>query len=205
MKTSLELFSGSQAVSYVATIKGYDAWSVDNDPTTSPRLCADILKLDYAKLPDKFNFIWASPDCRCFSRIGKSANWSKSIIKYRQYRYTPVTDDAKHALLLIYKTIDIIKHYNPPLWVIENPIGRLRHIEAMQYFAPYRYCVNYADYGFFYSKETDLYTNTLLPYSTKKVQRFGNSVINIEDKKTRSFVPSDLVFEILELTKHVLT
>lgn len=204
MKTSLELFSGSQAVSYVMSVNGYDAWSVDNDLKTSPRLCCDILKLDYASLPNHFSFVWASPDCRCFSRIGKSKNWSKSTIKYRQYSYAPVTDDAEHALLLIYKTIEIITHYDPPVWIIENPIGRLRHIAEMKRFAPFRYCVNYKDYGFSYSKETDLYTNVLLPYPTIKVQKFGKSVATINSRTQRSAVPRLLVTELLSLTQHYI-
>jgi site-specific DNA-cytosine methylase len=198
VKKSLELFSGSKTVSSVLQSFGFDAWSVDKNPKLSPRISCDILNFDYSLFPGQFDFIWASPDCRYFSRSGDPGQWLKEVIKYRQYKYTAKTSEAFKALLLVYKTIEIIQHYSPVLWVIENPVGRMRHISQLQNFAPFRYGINYKDFGFSYSKETDLYSNIYLPFGQEKVIRPGPGVYSINSRYERSRVPGQLVEKILE-------
>jgi hypothetical protein len=195
---SLELFSGSENVSQVCVDHGFDTWTVDNNPKLHPSICCDILSFDYSLFPANFDFIWASPDCRLFSRAGKSSHWSKILLKYRQYCYTPLTPEAYNAIAMIKSTIGIIKHYKPALYIIENPVGRLRHIELIKNFCPFRYSVNYKDWGFDYSKETDLFTNAYLPFSQKKVIRPGKSVMDIHSRYLRSVVPKPLVSYILD-------
>jgi len=194
---SIELFSGSCTVSSVLSRYGFDTYSVDNNPKLNPRICCDILDLNPGQLPGQCAFLWASPDCRYFSRNGDAALWSKRVIKYRKYEYTPLCYDTAKALLLIYKTIEIIRTVAPSVWFIENPIGRLRHIPELKSFAPFRYSVNYKDWGFDYSKETDIYSNVYLSYPQKKVQRFGRSVVSVNSKYKRSIVPANLIIDIL--------
>jgi hypothetical protein len=198
MKNSLELFSGSATVSQVCSLFGFSAWSVDSNSKLNPSICCDILDLTYDQLPFSFDFIWASPDCRYFSRAGDSTNWKKNILKYRQYFYEPLTLGALNSLNLLNTTISIIDYYKPKLWVIENPIGRMRHIPELKKFAPYRYSVNYQDWGHSFAKETDLYTNQLFCFDSKKVQRSGPGVQSVSSRFSRSVVPSLLIKFILE-------
>lgn len=194
---SLELFSGLKSVSKVLQSRGFDTWTVDYNQKLSPRLCCDILDFPFQSVPTQFSFIWASPDCRSLSRIGDHSAWQRSVIKYRQYDYTPICLESARSVAQVEKTIEIIKRYSPTMWVIENPIGRMRHLDCVRNFPHYRYCVNYKDWGFDYSKETDIFTNIMLPFPTRKVLRFGKSVVDINNRAARSAVPGLLVDFIL--------
>jgi len=195
---SLELFSGSKNISTVLMAHKFSTWSVDNNPKLNPSICCDIMDLDYSLLPGQFHFIWASPDCRYFSRIGNSKLWAKKVIKYRQYEYTPLCYDSARALLLLYKTIEIIKHFNPVCWFIENPVGRMRHIPELKNFAPFRYGINYKNFGTHYSKETDIYSNVYLNFGQKKVVIPGSGVLSVNSRYERSKVPALLIESILQ-------
>ena len=196
---SLELFSGTGSVSTELRSQGFDTWTVDINPRFSPSICCNILDFPYNSFPGQFSFIWASPDCRYFSRLQSLKHWRKITLKYRQYRYIPASNESSKALLLVIKTIEIIRHYNPPVWFIENPCGRMRHIPELQQFAPFRYSVNYKDYGFSYSKETDLFTNLYLPLQQSKVIRSGPGVVSVNNRITRSAVPGQLIQHLLLL------
>lgn len=195
---SLELFSGSKTVSTVLSSHGFDARTVDINEKLTPSLCCNILNFNYKDCPGEVELIWASPDCTCFSRTAESGLWKKEIKKYRQYNYTPLTKKSRSALLLLIKTIEIIKHYKPAVWFIENPVGRMRHIPELQLFAPFRYSVNYKDFGFDYSKETDIYTNQYLNFEQKKIIRPGKGLLSINSKYKRSIVPAQLIESILQ-------
>lgn len=197
--TLLELFSGSSTVSNISSNLGFDSWSVDFNAKLNPRVCLDIMSFDYSIFPSYFDFIWASPDCRLFSRDCDPSNWHKIINKYRQYTYIPLTPAAVNSLSLLIKTITIIKYYKPLYYIIENPVGRMRHIPQLQQFSPFRYSVNYKDWGFDYSKETDLYTNAYLPFPQKKVIRFGKSVKTINSSYKRALIPPALILYILHI------
>lgn len=197
-KRSLELFSGSKNISEVLKSHSFETWTIDWNAKLNPSICCDIINFNYQDCPDSFSLIWASPDCRCYSRSGKASNWEKEIIKYRQYRYSPKTIEASNALLLLFKTIEIIRHYSPVMWIIENPVGRMRHIPELKNFAPFRYGVNYKDYGFEYSKETDLFSNIYLPLPQKTAKRPGTGVASVNSRYKRSIVPAGLIEEILK-------
>lgn len=189
----LELFSGSKTVSSVFESYGIHAWSVDNNQKLNPSICCDIRELCKNDLPKYFDIIWASPDCSTFSRSASPGLWNKEVLKYRQYNYTPVSEKSYLGLSLLLTTIEIIKFYNPPVWFIENPVGRMRHIKQLKLLAPFRYSVNYKDWGFDYSKETDIYTNQYLPLPQKKVIRLGKGVMSVNSVYERSRVPAMLI------------
>lgn len=197
-KISLELFSGSKTVSTILSLYGFTAYSIDNNPRLNPSILADILKLDINFLPGNVGFIWASPDCSRFSRAGDSSHWKKTTFKYRQYRYDPLTAEAQISAALLQKTVDIINHYTGVLFVIENPIGRIHHMPSLKNLGHYRYAVNYADFGFPYSKETYLFTNLFLPFSTKKVYSSAPGLRTVNNRYQRSKVPPDLVHKIVK-------
>jgi site-specific DNA-cytosine methylase len=196
-KKVLELFSGSKTVAGVFEKNGWKSFTVDNNADLSPSLCYDICHISPGMLPAKIDFIWASPDCSKFSRATNSSHWEKITNKYRQYTYLPKTAEAKKALLMVEATTFILSWYPNTPFVIENPIGRIHHTAAFKKLGHYRYSVNYADFGFPYSKETYLFTNLWLPFSTKKVPSSMPGLRSINSKSQRSKVPPLLIQTIL--------
>lgn len=199
-KIIIELFSGSKTVSSVFENHGYKSFTVDNNPLLNPLLCCDILQINPGMLPGNVSFLWASPDCSKFSRAAAQYHWEKETIAYRQYKYKPLTEAAAISLHLLQKTVDIINSFAGVLFVIENPIGRIHHFSPLKNLGHYRYSVNYADFGFEYSKETYLFSNMMLPFSTKKVHSSKPGLRTINNRFQRSKVPALLVETII---KHI--
>lgn len=197
-KIILELFSGSKTVSKIFEANGWQSFTVDYNSKLKPALCCDICTLDLKLLPGNVDFIWASPDCSKFSRAAKSAHWLKITNKYRQYSYLPQTPEAEKALSMLNSAVTIIKNYNSVPFIIENPIGRIHHTSALKNLGHYRYSVNYADFGFAYSKETYLFSNIWLPFSTKKVHSSMPGLRTVHSTFQRSIVPPELVQTIFD-------
>lgn len=197
-KLLIELFSGSKTVSNVFIQNGWQSFTVDINPKLKPQLCCDVCHISQGMLPQKPSFIWASPDCSKFSRAANSKHWNKVTNKYRQYTYTPLTTEAKQALLMVEATTFIISWFPGVRFIIENPIGRIHHTNAFKKLGHYRYSVNYADFGFPYSKETYLFTNVWLPFSTKKVHSSLPGLRTVNSRFQRSIVPPQLVQTIID-------
>jgi site-specific DNA-cytosine methylase len=193
---SIEFFSGSGTVSRVLKFRGFDAFTIDINKKLKPDLCIDILELTKSALPPRADFLWFSPDCTCFSRAAKQSHWIKKELGYRKYFYTPATPEAQVAIKLIEKVAEIISWYPNANYVIENPIGRIQHAAALKSLGHHRYAVNYADYGFNYSKETYLFTNLMLPLSTVKVHSCKPGLRSVKSAYKRSIVPPALVMLI---------
>lgn len=195
---SLELFSGLATFSSLMRGRGFNTYTLDFDKKHKADFCEDILLWNCPFVPGSVAVIWASPDCRLLSRDGDSKNWEKIDIGYRRYKYIPKTDDATRSVAQVAKTVDIIKRLNPPFWFIENPVGRIQHLECMKNLGHYRYGVNYKDWGFSYSKETYIFTNQLLPLPTKKVIRPGASVKNVRNRVQRASIPAALLSFLID-------
>jgi len=60
----LELFSGTESISKVFRSHGVECVTVDNNLYFAPDYCQSILDF---KTKEKFDVIWASPPCTCFS------------------------------------------------------------------------------------------------------------------------------------------
>lgn len=58
--------------------------------------------------------------------------------------------------------LDIIDHYQPVFWALENPVGRLRRLRAARFREP-RLIFNPCDYGDPYTKKTLLWGRFNLP------------------------------------------
>ena len=72
----LDLFSGTQSVKKVCDDLGYDYVSLDIDKKSNPTICIDILEWDYKTFFLKGEFkpdiIWASPECKWYSKLTSS-------------------------------------------------------------------------------------------------------------------------------------
>lgn len=196
-RIAVELFSGSKTVTHELRMAGFKVFSVDNNPKLCPDFCCDVL--NYPSFFDSLHidFGWYSPPCYLFSRAAAQRHWTKITNKYRQYTYLPNSPEAVMALRILEKTIDFVKLHPESKFVIENPIGRIHHTAALKSIGHYRYAVNYADFGFKYSKETYLFTNFLLPFSSKKVHSDFQGLRSVNSEFQRSKVPSQLIQTII--------
>tara|TARA_R110000824_G_scaffold292578_2_gene480983 strand:+ start:944 stop:1576 length:633 start_codon:yes stop_codon:yes gene_type:complete len=147
----LELFAGSRSFSKVAEQLGYETFSVDINNFDKVDYVTDILNFDVNKIPFQPDVIWASPPCTYFSVASIGHHWNKD--------HTPKTKEAVLGCKIVKKTIEIINHFSPSYFFIENPRGKLRKLDFMKYFP--RTTVTYCQYGDDRMKPTDIWTNHL--------------------------------------------
>ncbi len=147
----LELFAGSCSIGKVAESYGHNVFSVDINDFEDIDYVTDILEFDYSKVPFKPDMIWASPPCTHFSVTQIGRNW--------HYNNTPKNEGSKLAIKLVAKTIEIIKHFNPKHWYIENPRGKLRVLNVVKGLP--RITVWYCQYGDRRAKPTDIWSNNI--------------------------------------------
>lgn len=190
---SLELFAGQATFSEVAKSNGFKPTSVDIDIRSKASIVVDILNWDYKNAKIKPAVIWASPECTYLSRAAKQSLWGKTTVKYRQYSYEAITTESQLALALVNKTVEIIDYFKPQVFFIENPIGRIQHLKPIKGIGHNRYFVNYADWGFPYSKETYIFTNIMLPLPTTKQKTIAPGLRSLNNKKQRSRIPLGLL------------
>jgi hypothetical protein len=149
----LELFAGSRSVGKVANQLGWEVFSSDFEAFEGIDYQIDILKFDVSEVPFKPDIIWASPPCTGFSVAAIGRNWEKT-----ETDAIPKTDTARLGIELVKKTIEIIEHFQPQYFFIENPRGMLRKLEIVQRFK--RQGVTYCQYGDDRMKPTDIWTNS---------------------------------------------
>ncbi len=150
--SSLELFCGTKSFSNNAWRYGHSTFTVDIDKQFQPDLCADIRDITPEMIPFKPDIIWASPPCTCFSVASIGKHWHRD--------HTPKTDEAIEALVILDKTIELIKTLDPQYYFVENPRGKMRKMPAMN-FAPRMVTITYCQYGDTRMKPTDIWTNHL--------------------------------------------
>ncbi len=149
----LELHSGTESFSKVAREKGHETFTVDFDKQFDPDLCADIREVTPDMIPFRPDVIWASPPCTCFSVASIGKHWHRD--------HSPKTEEAVAALTVLHRTIKLIREIDPVYYFLENPRGKMRKLEIMN-FAPRRVTVTYCQYGDTRMKPTDIWTNHLL-------------------------------------------
>ena len=207
----LELFSGSGSVSKVCNDLGYDVVSLDIEFEATHKM--NILDFDYKQYkPDEFDIVWGSPPCTYYSALQRS--WIGQKKKDGIYTIDKLTKDLSDSDALVERTFEIIKYFNPELWVIENPqTGSLKSRDIMKDvpFYDVDYCM-YSDWG--YRKRTRVWTNKL-NFNNKKCDGKGTcgNMINTKHKKNvskdvhnnkgnnrleRYRVPSKLIYDLFE-------
>ena len=197
----LELFAGTCSFSNVAKEMGCAVFTSDFDTQFNTDYPCDIMDFDIQKLPWKPDVIWASPPCTTFSVASIGKHWNKD--------HTPKTKEAEQGLLILKKTIEIIKELKPDYWFIENPRGKMRKvIEPPQ--NAFRKTVTYCQYGDKRMKPTDIWTNCFEwvprpickngdPCHEKAPRGSKTGTQGIDGAKDRSRVPEELCEEILKL------
>ena len=141
----LELFCGTKSISKAFHRRGHHTLTVDNNPQHEPDVCCDVIDFH----PEfKYDVVWASPPCTCFSVASIGTHWTKM----RQ----PKSEAAKESIRTIKEMIRIIKEAQPKYVFIENPRGMLRKLGLIPY---ERHTVTYCRYGDKRMKPTDIWTN----------------------------------------------
>jgi len=146
----LELFAGSRSFSKVAESLGHKTFTSDINAFDKIDYVTDILEFDVNKVPFKPDIIHASCPCTFFSVASIGKHWHKDN--------TPKTEQAKLGIKIVQKTLDIIDHFNPKYFYIENPRGKLRKLDVIKS-VPFRKTVTYCSYSDTRMKPTDWFTN----------------------------------------------
>ena len=149
----LELFAGSRSIGKSAEKLGMKVFSSDINDFKGIDYVVDILNFDFDKVPFKPDIIWASPPCTGFSVAAIGHHWGGG-----KGAYVPKTDTAKLGIKLVEKTLEIINHFEPTYWFMENPRGVLRKMDIVKNLK--RNTVTYCQYGDERMKPTDIWTNS---------------------------------------------
>ena len=95
---------------------GWEVVSLDIVSKFEPTILCDIRSWDYTTFPGHFDMVWASPVCTEYSRS----------LTTRPRRL--LEGDA-----LVLSALEIIAHFDPLIWVIENPAtGLLKTRNSVQ-------------------------------------------------------------------------
>jgi len=159
----LDLCAGTRSASKEWERLGGTSVSVDSNPNLSCSWTIDILQwsdrawIDFIQSEGPFDFVWASPDCKCFSIANGrqfEANWGKYTGSF-----IPQSEEAKLACDLVKRCIWIAQqnYYVADwgYWIVENPRGLLRKMNFMK--RHQRDLVTYCQYGDTRMKPTDLW------------------------------------------------
>ncbi len=149
----LELFAGSRSIGKQAEKLGMNVFSSDLIEFEGIDYAVSILDFDVTKVPFQPDIIWASPPCTSFSVASIGHHWTGG-----KGAYIPKTDGARLGLELVKKTLEIINHFQPTYWFMENPRGVLRKLPIVQGLK--RNTVTYCQYGDERMKPTDIWTNS---------------------------------------------
>lgn len=198
----LELFAGSRSIGKQAEKLGMNVFSSDINNFENIDYVVSILDFDVTKVPFKPDVIWASPPCTGFSVAALGHHWTGG-----KGAYIPKTETAKLGIELVKKTIEVINHFQPTYWFIENPRGVLRKMPFMNDFT--RRTVTYCQYGDERMKPTDIWTNSEV-WTPRRMCKNGDPchVAAPRGSKTgtqgrsnayeRSKIPDELCKEILK-------
>jgi hypothetical protein len=198
----LELFAGSRSIGKVADRLAFDVYSSDIEQFGGIDYVVDILEFDVTKIPFKPDIIWASCPCTAFSVAAIGKNWTKVGDDY-----IPKNPRADFGLKLVQKTLEIIQHFNPTYFFIENPRGMLRKMPIMADLP--RLGVTYCQYGDTRMKPTDIWTNSTNwiprqmckngdPCHVAAPRGSKTGTQGLKGSYERSKIPEDLCYEILK-------
>lgn len=198
----LELFAGSRSIGKVADRLAFDVYSSDIEQFGGIDYVTDILEFDVTKIHFKPDIIWASCPCTAFSVAAIGKNWTKVGDDY-----IPKNPKAEFGLKLVQKTLEIIEHFNPTYFFIENPRGMLRKMPIMTDLP--RYGVTYCQYGDTRMKPTDIWTNST-KWTPRPMCKNGDTchvaaprgsrtgTQGLKGAYERSKIPEELCYEILK-------
>ena len=151
-KIILDLCGGTGSWSKIYKDYGYDVKVIDPQEWLEDDYGTGDVRL-FKKPKQQIYGILSAPPCTHFS--GSGARWWKNKGKEPLLEGLSVVDACLRIVLIT----------NPTFWVLENPVGRLKHYigEPKYTFQPY-------EYGDAYSKRTCLWGNFNMPKPTDIVE-----------------------------------
>jgi len=200
-----ELFAGSCSVGKAAKKLGYEVFSSDINNFDDIDYVVNILDFDVTKVPFQPDIIWASPPCTGFSVAAIGHHWDGG-----KGAYIPKTDTARLGIELVKKTLEIIDHFKPTYWFMENPRGVLRKLPIVADLQ--RKGVTYCQYGDERMKPTDIWTNSEIwiprpmckngdPCHVAAPRGSRTGTQGRSNAYERSKIPDELCLEILKSCK----
>lgn len=166
MKNLLSLFDYSGNWSDPWREHGYQVLQVDL------KHGIDVLELTPEDIPfESLDVLLAAPPCTDFASSGA--------------QYWKVKDQdgrTEHSMDLVSKVLELVEHYNPRVWCIENPVGRLStlfpELGKPWYFNPCEYA-GWCDHpqSEAYNKKTGLWGVFQIPQKNMVNPVLGNSPI----------------------------
>lgn len=145
-KTILSLFDYSGNWSSPYKQAGYDVLQVDI------KLGIDILTLEPQHVPaNSIHGILAAPPCTDFASSG-AQYWPQKDLDGR----------TQHSVNMVIKVLELVEHFKPQFWCLENPVGRLPklvpQLKNPWYFNPHEFAGYLKDPKLEqYTKKTGLY------------------------------------------------
>jgi hypothetical protein len=139
---ALDLYSGTGSITKAFREAGHECHSLDIDARFGPTFHENVMTWDFGALPSgHYDAIWASCPCEQYSLARSNA-------------LTP--RDLALADALVLRTLEIIAHFKPRCWFLENPSTSMlwRRFEW-----PLVVKTSYCSYGFRYRKHTTFATN----------------------------------------------
>ena len=115
----LDLCSGREGISKIFRDNRWNTTTVDINSKFNPDIIADINNL-HLESPGDYDLIWASPDCREYSKAGMPVSWACNGGK----RILP-------DMRLFLNCYRIIRYLKPRWWVIENVLGARGYFELV--------------------------------------------------------------------------
>lgn len=146
----LELFAGSRSIGKVAEKLNFEVFSSDLNNFEDIDYVVDILEFDVKRVPFHPTVVWASPPC---------TTYSLSAISHHRPLDGELSEFAIKSDKIVKKTLQIIKHFDPKFWYIENPRGVLRKQNFMSGLP--RTTVWYCRYGDTRANPTDIWSNNI--------------------------------------------
>ncbi len=190
----LELFSGTHSIGKVCKKHGFKVYSLDKDlddkcPFGSKyksykHMKIDIFDFKYEKMPvGYFDIITASPVCLWWSNLRNTWIGRKLKGMTRNLTMEDIKADIdKYGKPMVDRVLDIIKHFKPKYWWIENPAtGKMRHYldDKCPHKYVFSYC-KYSDWG--YQKNTACWTN-IEGFKPLKCKKDCKNIIEVKTRK----------------------
>lgn len=142
----VDLFSGLEGWSKPWRERGHNIYRVEINERF-PAEHRDVMDFDPSQLPWVPDVVLASPPCTAFTVMQIGRNWT--------HDHQPKNDKAVAGLVLLERTVELVKQMGTKVFIIENPVGKMRRMPQVAGFE--RRNVTYCQYGERRMKPTDLW------------------------------------------------
>lgn len=174
MEKVLELFCGTKSIGKAVKelYPNAEIISLDIEKKYQPTITCSLLDWDYKVYPQgHFDFIHASPPCTSFT-------WLTHRHRHGfEGDFKPKSDIGRIGDELVTRTLEIIDYFNPKMWTIENPRGRLQYMNHFKRPDIKMKTVYYCNYGFLYPKPTNIWSNKYLHFTGIKCNCKENGLL----------------------------